>query len=156
MKNRILPLLALTLLGAFVLSGSTCQSTSVTLAPGGVYTDPVLFSTDQAILDGRKALTDALAWYDANAAFLAKYPAVGVVAEKIRSQADTWEKAAYQARDEYAKAAKDYRAAVAAATPGSPPPDQTAALAAHAKLQGAIAVLTDVAADLAAYRAAHP
>jgi hypothetical protein len=119
-----------------------CQHT-VTLEQGGVYSDAYLATTDQAILDAAKTLDGFAAWYKANAAYLAKYPAVGDLAAKVTAHQNEWLRDAYAARDSYAKAAALYKA-------GQGTAPTTAAVSA------AISVLNDVVAQINASKTPTP
>ena len=141
MRNKAI---GITLLAAvLVLSG--CGGGKITLAPGGVYSDPVLAVTDQAILDANTALTGFVSWANANATYLAKWPEIASLASKVTVNQNTWIKDAFTARDTYAQAAAAYKAA---GSTGSPP--------SQAGIQAALAVMTNVTAQIAAYQAAHP
>lgn len=128
-----------------ILISTGCQN-KVTLEQGGAYTDPVLATTDQSILDASKAIQGFLSWYDTNKTFLDKYPEVGKLADSVRSNEKTWIKDAYSARDSYAAASVAWKAGK-----GSQPD----ADAAHAKLNAALAVLSNLTAQIAAYRSSH-
>ena len=143
MKKNILILFA-----GLALLFSGCGSHPVTLAPGGVYTDPVLAQTDQAILDTSAALTGFLSWNTENSAFLVKFPAVGALAEKVAANKDGWIRDAYKARDAYAVDAKAYRDAIALGQTNATPPNR-------AKIDAALAVLTSLATQVTALKATH-
>lgn len=132
---------------ALPLTQSGCAGGGVTLAAGGVYTDPVLAVADQSILDSSHALTGFVDWTSANSAFLAKYPEVLVLATSVSAQKDGWIKSAYAARDSYAAAAAAYRAGTG---------DPATVSAKQAALQGALAVLVNISNQIVAARAAHP
>ncbi len=132
---------------ALPVTQSGCKGGSVTLAPGGVYTDPVLAQADQTILDVSHALTGFLDWSHANSAYLAKYPEVLALATSVSTQKDDWIKSAYSARDAYAAAAAAYKAGTG---------DGSVVDAKRAALIGALAVLTNISSQIVAYRAAHP
>jgi hypothetical protein len=119
-----------------------CQHT-VTLEAGGAYSDAYLATTDQAILDADKSLDGFLAWYNANQAFLAKYPAMVDLAASVTAHKNEWLRDAYAARDTYANAEVAYKAGKATAP-------STAAVAA------ALSVIKDITTQINAYRAAHP
>jgi len=125
-------------------------SNPVTLEAGGAYSDATLATTDQAILDASHALTGFVGWADANATYLARWPEVGALSASVAAQKDAWIRDAYAARDAYAVAAKAYRLAA-----GTPAADQTEVERKRAALQGALAVLTNLTTQIAAYRAAH-
>lgn len=131
---------------ALPLTQSGCQG-GVTLAPGGAYTDPILAQADQTILDTSHALTGFIDWTSANAAYLSKYPEVMALATSVSSQKDGWIKSAYSARDAYASAAAAYKAGTG---------DSSTVSAKQAALNGALAVLNNIASQIVAYRAAHP
>lgn len=144
--KRILFILAVAL--AVPLAHTGCQST-VTLAPGGVYTDPVLAVTDQSILDASHALTGFLDWTALNHEFLSQYPEVGKLSTQIAQQKDGWIRDAYAARDAYASASHAYRSAAGGGDP-------TAMSTTKAKLDLALAVLTNLTDQIVQYRLAHP
>lgn len=161
MKTKLKDLVAVGLFACgFCLMHLGCANGTgtVTLAPGGVYSDPVLAQEDQAILDASNAIQGFLSWYDANAALLSKTPALANLATSVRAQEKGWIKDAFAARDAYAAASKAYRTAVAqsSASPGSAAPDVAPQTAALAKFQVALAIIDSVTAQIAAYRAAHP
>lgn len=122
--------------------------TPVTVEQGGIYSEASLAVTDQAILDANQALNSFVSWYQANQAFLSKYPEVGTLIAKIQANQSAWIRDAYAARDAYASALKAYNAALAAGQAGTSPD--------HAKIDAALAVLTDITQQIVAYRAAHP
>ncbi len=129
-------------LPALFVSG--CQN-QTTLEAGGVYHDPVLAKTDQAILDASHALTAFLDWQTANASYLSHYPEVGTLAARVAAQKDGWIREAYAARDAYAAASAAYKAGLGA----DPSP-------ASARLNAALAVLSNVTTQIITYKAAHP
>lgn len=87
-----------------------CQSSApVTLAAGGIYSDPVLASADQAILDASRAFNAFILWHDANAVWLRRWPEIGQLATNTSALKDGWIRDAYAARDAYALAAQAYR-----------------------------------------------
>lgn len=144
MKNRLLLIIAMTLAviaGPVMQTG--CASHAVTLEAGGAYTDSYLATTDQAILDAAKSLDGFLVWYNANATFLAKYPAVGDLAAKVNAHQNEWLRNAYAARDAYANAESAYRAGKG----GAP---------SVAAVNAALSILLDVTKQITAYKAAHP
>lgn len=133
-------------------------STTPHLEAGGVYTDIVLAKTDQTILDASHTMAGFVQWQSANAAYLAKWPAVGELANRISAQKDGWIRNAYAARDSYALALLAYREAVAASKDKSGPAvDEARAkqVAARAKLDGAIALLNDIADQIIQFRTDH-
>ena len=134
---------------ALPLSQTGCKSSSVTVAAGGVYSDPVLAVADQSILDTSAALTGFVQWVGANSGALVKYPEVTALAATITQQKDGWIKSAYSARDAYASAAADYKAAKAGSSAAT-------VSATQAALNGALAVLSNVTTQITAYKAAHP
>lgn len=140
-----LPVRCLPLAGVAVLTTS-CKQTA--LEPGGAYTDPVLAKTDQSILDASRAMTAFVEWAKANSVYLARWPEVAQLAKNIETQEKQWVRTAYEARDAYASASKEYRKAVAAGVAGALPPNR-------AKLDGALAVLTNVVSQVVAYQQAH-
>ncbi len=132
---------------ALPVSQTGCQGGKVTLAAGGAYTDPVLATTDQSILDASHSLSGFVDWANANATYLAKYPEIQSLAVSIGAQKDGWIKAAYSARDSYAAAALAYRQGTGSAANVSTQ---------QAALNGALAVLVNISNQIVAYRAAHP
>jgi hypothetical protein len=137
--------LALAMACAVPIIETACPN-GVTLAAGGAYSDPVLATTDQAILDASSLFSGFLSWDNANATFLARYPEVGTFAASIAANKDAWIKSAYAARDSYAAAVKAYKAGT-----GS----QSDVDAAHAKINGAIALLNNISTQITSYRSAH-
>jgi hypothetical protein len=129
----------------------------VTLAPGGAYTDPVVFQANEAILQAGDAMNDFIALVHTNATFFAQWPEVGVLAQKIADQKDGWIRDAYVARNAYVDASNAYKTAVAAASKaGTAPPDGSAVDASKSKLDGLVAALLSVTTSAADYKAAHP
>ena len=124
-----------------------CQSS--TLESGGVYSDPILASADQAILSADQSLTGFTDWVAANSAFLAQFPELEKLADNIKSQKNGWLKDAYAARDDYAAAMVVYKQAVASGS-------STAIAPTTAKIDAAISLLTSVVQQITAARAAHP
>lgn len=118
-----------------------CQH-KVVLESGGAYSDPVLATTDRAILDASHAMADFVSWHAANATFLAKWPEVGALAAKVSAGRDGWVRSAYAARDAYAQASTSYKAGKQGPPDGAP-------------LRAVMAVLTNVLAQITSYRAAH-
>lgn len=123
-------------------------TTGVTLAPGGAYSDPVLFQIDQATGIADSTLTAFVAWQKANAAYLAKWPEVGSLSVTIQAKQDSWLRDVIAARDDYVVAASAYKGTVNAATAAG-------VTSARAKIDGALAVITTVIAQAAAYQSAH-
>lgn len=150
MKNKIITLVALAFAIALPVFEAGCKNPPVTLAAGGVYTDPILATTDQSILDADTALSGFVDWAGANSAFLVKYPEITQAASNVAANKATWIKNAYAARDAYAAAAKAYKTAAAGTG------DQTAVSATQAKLTGALAAIQSITAQVIAYQAAHP
>lgn len=151
MNKKFITLVAMACLAVAVpLMQSGCSHPPVTLAPGGVYTDPILATTDQSILDADAALTGFVDWAGANAAYLAKYPEVTQAAANVAANKAGWIKNAYALRDAYAAASKAFK--TAATGTGDP----TAVSAAQAKLTGALAAIQSITAQVIAYQAAHP
>lgn len=145
MKRYLISLvLAFTAISVPVLQTACTHVT--TLEAGGVYSDPILAQTDRAILDASHALTGFIDWTQANAAYLAKYPDVITLADKILNAKDGWIRDAYAARDAYASALTAYRAGKG---------DQTTVSAKQAALNGAIAVLNNITAQITAAQTAH-
>lgn len=140
--KKFLPLL---LLSCFALTAPViqtgCQHT-VTLESGGAYSDSTLAVTDRAILDASRAMGDFVAWNEANATYLARWPEVGVLAAKVRAGRDGWIRNAYAARDAYAQAESAYKAGKQG------PPD-------GAQLRAALAVLNDLTTQIVSYRSQH-
>lgn len=120
-----------------------CASHAVTLEAGGVYSDTYLATTDQAILDAAKSLDGFLSWYNANATFLAKYPAVGDLASKVNIHQNEWLRDAYAARDAYANAQTAYKAGK-----GTAP--------SIAAVNAALSVLKDITTQISAAKANKP
>ncbi len=118
-----------------------CQH-EVVLEAGGAYSDPVLATTDRAILDASHAMADFIAWHAANATYLARWPEVAALSAKVSSGRDGWVRSAYAARDAYAEASLAYKAGKQG------PPDGS-------NLRSAMAVLTNVLAQITASRSAH-
>ena len=144
MKTRFLFAIAfLAFAVPFTITQQGCYS-QVTLEQGGAYTEVSLAVADQAILDASHALTGFVGWANANSAYLAKWPEVGVLSAKVAAQKDGWVRDAYMARDAYASALAAYKAGKASTAPSS------------ANLNAAIAVLTNITTQITAYRAAHP
>jgi hypothetical protein len=145
-SNRYIPVL---LLAAFAFALAGCPATSkVTLAPGGAYTDPVIFQADKSIDQAIVAMDGFVAWQSANATFLAQWPEIAVLAKSISTNEGQWVRDAYAARDAYIAAADAYKAAGANA-------DGTAKTAAQTKLDGLVAALVSVTTNVAAFRTAH-
>ena len=144
MKTRLLFILAMTLAVVAVPVVETgCASHTVALEAGGVYSDAYLATTDQAILDAAKTLDGFVAWYNANATFLAKYPAVGQLSAKVTAHQNEWLRDAYAARDAYANAETAYKAGKATAP-------STAAV------NAALSVLKDITTQINAAKANNP
>lgn len=118
-----------------------CQNTS-TLEAGGAYSDPVLASTDRAILDASRAMGDFVQWHAANATYLARWPEVAAMSAKVSAGRDGWVRDAYFARDAFAQASAAYKAGKQG------PPD-------GAQLRAALAILMNVTTQLTSYRSAH-
>lgn len=143
MKYARLLILAMALgLGSVAYQG--CSTAPVTLEAGGAYSDAYLATTDQAILDAARTLDGFMAWYKANATFLAKYPEVGVLAASVSAHQNEWLRNAYTARDTYASAEAAYKKSLSSAPPST------------AGVVAALSVITDVTKQIAAYRASHP
>jgi hypothetical protein len=152
---------------AILETGCPATTTQVTLAPGGSYTDPVLFQIDQATVIADSSLTAFVSWQKANATFLAQWPEVATLAATIQAKQDGWMRDVTAARDAYIVASKAYKSAVAAASAVSGPlpsgggvtvsigPDNTPVLSARAKFDGALAVVTAVLTQAAAFQSAH-
>jgi hypothetical protein len=160
MKNKTFGFLTLALTLAFaapvVLTQPGCSS-AVTLAPGGAYTDPVIFQANDNILKADDAMIGFVDWATTNAPVLAQWPEIGRLAASISAQKDGWIRDAYLARNAYVTAADAYKVAVDQATKaGGVLPDGTAKDAAKAKLDGLIAALTNITATIANYKSAHP
>lgn len=130
----------------FIITG--CKTTGTTLAAGGVYTDPYLAKTDQFIFDSAKSLDDFVTWQSNNAAFLSKWPEVAALAQNVSANKSQWIKDAYAARDSYASAEAAYKAAIAAGNSGAIAPTT-------AKVDAAVAVITNITNQIIAYKAAH-
>lgn len=143
--NYLIFAAALFCAGPLLLIDAGCTN-KITLASGGAYTDPVLATTDQSILDASKAIQGFLGWYDANKDFLAKYPEVGKLADQVRSNEKSWIKDAYSARDSYASASVAYKTGKGT---------QADADVLHSKLNAALAVLNNITAQIATYRSSH-
>ncbi len=133
----------LSLAGGFCLANLTGCQHAVTLEAGGAYSDAYLATTDQAILDTAKTLDGFLSWYNANATFLAKYPAVGQLAAKVTAHQNEWLRDAYAARDVYANAEVAYKAGKGAAP-------------SVAAVNSALSVLNDIATQINSAKTAHP
>ena len=127
---------------------TTLEQPTATTAPGTFYTSADLAVFDQGILTARLALDSFVQWEAANAVFLAKYPEVHALAVSVKTGEDQWTRDAYAARDAYASAVVTYTAALAAGQAGSAPD--------HAKIDAALALLQNLATQVAQYRAAHP
>lgn len=139
---RIFPaLLALTLVAVAPLAQTGCQH-AVTLESGGAYSDPALATTDRAILDASHAMGDFVTWQAANATYLAHWPEVAALAEKVRKGRDGWVRSAYVARDAYAQASAAYKVGKQG------PPDGS-------NLRAAMAVLSDLTVQITAFRSSH-
>lgn len=146
--KKLLTLLALAFFAvALPVYQAGCTSGSVTLAPGGAYTDPVRYQLDKVISDADGLALGLLGWYDTNRAFLSKWPEIGNVAETVRANENKWIKDAYAAEDAYLAAAVAYKT-------GSASLDGVNA--AQAKFAGALSLLKNLTTQLAAYQAAHP
>lgn len=101
MKKLLLPFVfALALLG-----GVGCQH-AVTLEAGGAYSDPILATTDRAILDADATLTGFVNWANTNAGYLSQWPEIAQLAHHVTAAKDGWILDAYMARDVYAQAVK--------------------------------------------------
>lgn len=143
LKFLLVPILAWIGFFSLPVYQAGCQH-QVTLETGGVYSDPVLATTDQAILDSSRALTAFVEWANANATYLARWPEIGQLAIRVATQKDGWIRDAYAARDAYAQAAKDYKDGKA----GSPDPQR-------AKLNGILALIKSATDQIINYRNAH-
>lgn len=148
-KLKFLLVPVLVWLGFFALpvAQTGCTSGSVTLAPGGAYTDPVRYQLDKVISDADGLATALLGWYDTNRAFLSKWPEIGNVAETVRANENKWIKDAYAAEDAYLAAAAAYKAGTASLD---------GVTAAQARFAGTLSLLKNLTTQLAAYQAAHP
>ncbi len=142
--KKLLLVLCLLLAPAPALFTSGCQN-QTTLEAGGAYTNPVLAQTDRAILDASHALTAFLDWHYANTGYLARWPEVGALAAKVAAQKDGWIKEAYAARDAYAAASAAYKAGLG-----------NDVMPSSARLNAALAVLSNVTTQIIAYKNAHP
>ena len=149
MKNKISILLAIVVM-AFAVPATTTTFTGctskTTLEEGGVYHDPVLAVADRSILDSSKALSGFIEWANTNSEYLAKWPEIGVLAGKIAAQKDGWIKDAFAARDAYASAYAAYQAGKG---------DAKDADAKRAMLNGSLALLSNVIAQINAYKLNH-
>jgi hypothetical protein len=145
-SNRYVPVL---LLAAFAFALAGCPATSkVTLAPGGAYSDPIIFQADKSIDQAVTAMDGFIAWQSANSAYLAQWPEIAALAKSISTNEAQWVRDAYAARDAYIAAADAYRLAGVNA-------DGTAKAAAQTKLDGLIAALVSVTTNVAAFRTSH-
>lgn len=144
--NRFLPVL---LFAAVALALAGCPSTGkVTLAPGGAYSDTVIFQANKTIDQAIVAMDGYIAWQSANATFLAQWPEIAALAKNISDHEGEWVRDAYAARNAYITAADAYKAAGANA-------DGTAKDAAQAKLDGLVAALLNVTTSVSQFRTAH-
>lgn len=141
-KYPLILLFVIGLIAALPVFEAACQH-QVALESGGAYHDPVLATTDRAILDTSRVLADFIAWHSANAVYLAKWPEVGALAASVAAQKDGWIRDAYAARDAYASAAAAYKSGL------GPAPD-------GAKLNATIAVLSNVTSQIIVYKNSHP
>lgn len=130
--KKILLFACLAIAAPIVQTG--CQH-EVVLEQGGAYSDPVLATTDRAILDASRAMVDFVGWHAANATYLAKWPEIGALAAKVGAGRDGWVRTAYAARDAYAQASAAYKAGKAGLPDG-------------ANLRAAMAVLTNILAQI--------
>lgn len=137
--NKIILFACLIIAAPILQTG--CQH-EVALESGGIYSDPVLATTDRAILDASHAMADFVQWHAANATFLAKWPEVGALAAKVGAGRDGWVRTAYAARDAYAQASAAYKAGKQG------PPDGS-------QLRAALAVLTNATTQITSYRSSH-
>jgi len=145
-QTQFLAACLLCMFAALYVTG--CKTGSVTLAPGGAYSDPIVFQADKSIDQAITAMDGFIAWQSANAAYLAQWPEIATLAKSIHDNEATWVKDAYAARDAYIAAADAYKAAGTNA-------DGTAKAEAQAKLDGLISALVSVTTNVAAFRTAH-
>lgn len=145
--KKLFTILALAFFATAMPVYTGCTSGSVTLAPGGAYTDPVRYQLDKVISDADGLALGLLGWYDTNRAFLSKWPEIGNVAETVRANENKWIKDAYAAEDAYLAAAAAYKAGTASLD---------GVTAAQAKFAGTLSLLKNLTTQLAAYQAAHP
>ncbi len=139
-------LFAVALLFSTPLLFTGCHGVGTTLEAGGAYTDPLLATTDRAILDASKALDDFVNWQRANADYLAKWPEIAKYADRVSANRDSWVKDAYAKRDAYASILKAYRDGKASGADVSEY---------RARMSAALAIINNVTAQITAYRLAH-
>lgn len=148
MKNMLIILRAAVLGLCIPILQTSCQSSApVTLEPGGTYSDSILATTDQSILDAQKLVDDFGAWYVANSSYLSQWPEVGSLAANVAAHNNEWFRNAYAARDAYASVSADYKNGKATSADLD---------AKHADINVALSVLNNITAQITTYKTQHP